>query len=321
MKKTKIFVAGHRGLVGSALCNYLKKTKYNNIIVAKRSSLDLTDSKKVKNFIRKKRPDVVINCAGRVGGIMANYRFPTEFLFENIKIQMNLMNSCFKNKIKNVILLGSSCIYPKYAKQPIKEEYLLSGKLEETNEAYALSKIVGLKSLEYYNRQFNTKYIALQPTNLYGPNDNFHLVNSHFFPALIKKFDLSKSHKGKAVEIWGTGIAKREMMYVYDLADAIYFILKKLLKKDKKLEKIIKKTSFINVGTGSDFTVKYYVSKIKKIINPKAKVKFNSKFSNGTPRKLLNSQIIRSLGWRPKTTLADGLTKTYNWYLKNKFNG
>jgi len=252
---------------------------------------------------------------------MANYKYPTEFLFENIKIQMNLMNSCFKNKIKNVILLGSSCIYPKYAKQPIKEEYLLSGKLEETNEAYALSKIVGLKSLEYYNRQFNTKYIALQPTNLYGPNDNFHLVNSHFFPALIKKFDLSKSHKGKAVEIWGTGIAKREMMYVYDLADAIYFILKKLLKKDKKLEKIIKKTSFINVGTGSDFTVKYYVSKIKKIINPKAKVKFNSKFPNGTPRKLLNSQIIRSLGWRPKTTLADGLTKTYNWYLKNKFNG
>ena len=317
MKRIKIFVAGHRGLVGSSLCNYLKKTKYNNLILANRTKLDLTDSKKVKNFIKAKRPDVVINCAGRVGGIMANYTYPTEFLFENIKIQMNLVNACFENKIKNVILLGSSCIYPKYAKQPMKEEYLLSGKFEPTNEPYGLAKVVGLKSLEYYNRQFKTNYFALMPTNLYGPNDNFHSTNSHFIPSLIKKFHKSKINKKKEVEVWGSGKVKREMMYVYDLADSIFFILEKLLKNSKKLNKIIKKTSFINVGTGIEHPVKFYVDQIKQIINPDAKIKYNKKFPDGAPRKLLNCQIIRKLGWKPKTSLTEGLIKTYNWYLKD----
>jgi len=317
MKKAKVFIAGHNGMVGSALHNFLKKSNIGSIITASRSKLDLTDPSEVKNFIKKNKPDVVINCAGKVGGIMANYNYPTEFLFENIKIQMNLMNSCFDNNIKNVILLGSSCIYPKFAKQPIKEDYLLSGKLEPTNEPYALAKIVGLKSLEYYNRQFNTNYLALQPTNLYGPNDNFHSLNSHFIPGLIKKFHATNLNKKKIVEVWGTGKAKRDMMYVYDLADAICFILKKLLKKDKKLNKIIKRTSFINVGTGIEHSVKFYVSKIKKVVNPQAKIKFNSKFPDGTPRKLLNCKIMRELGWKSETSLETGLIKTYNWYLNN----
>jgi len=316
MKKIKIFIAGHSGLVGSALYIFLKEKKFN-LITATRSKLDLTDAARVKRFIRETKPNVVINCAGRVGGIRANYIYPTEFLFENLKIQMNLVNSCFENKIKNVILLGSSCIYPKFAKQPIKEEYLLSGKLEPTNEAYALSKIVALKSLEYYNRQFNTNYLALQPTNLYGPDDNFHAINSHFIPGLIQKFHLTNLNKKKIVEVWGTGKAKRDMLYVYDLADAICFVLIKLLQKDKKLLKIIKKTSFINVGSGTEHSVKFYVSKIKKIVNPKAVIKYNSNFPDGTPRKLLNCEIMTKLGWISKTPLEIGLTKTYNWYLKN----
>ena len=186
--RKKIFIAGHNGMVGSALYNFLKQKKNYKLIVANRSKLDLTNILKVKKFIKKNKPDVVVNCAGKVGGILANYNYPTEFLFENIKIQMNLIEVCFENNIKNLILLGSSCIYPKYAKQPIKEEYLLSGKLEPTNEPYAIAKIVGLKALEYFNRQFNRNYFALMPTNLYGPNDNFHSTNSHFLPSLIKKF-------------------------------------------------------------------------------------------------------------------------------------
>jgi len=317
MKKTKIFIAGHKGMVGSAVLEFLKNKNFKNLIIADKKKLDLTNSSKVKKFIKRKKPDVVINCAGRVGGIMANYKYPTQFLFENIKIQMNLVNSCFDNKIKNVILLGSSCIYPKFAKQPLKEDYLLSGKLEHTNEAYALAKIVGLKSLEYYNRQYKTNYLALMPTNLYGPNDNFHPINSHFFPNLIRKFHLTKKNKNKVVEIWGTGKAKRDMMYVYDLADAIHFILNKLLKKDQKLRKIIRKTSFINIGTGAEYSIKYYINVIKKTINPNAKIKFNSKYPDGTPRKVLNSSIIKNLGWKPKTSLNLGLSKTYAWYIKN----
>ena len=317
MKNIKIFIAGHNGMVGSSLYDFLKRNNHKNIIVADRQKLDLTNSTKVHNFIKRTKPKVVINCAGRVGGIMANNTYPTEFLFENINIQMNLINACFKNKIKNLILLGSSCIYPKHAKQPIKEEYLLSGKLEPTNEAYALSKIVGLKALEYFNRQYNTNYLALMPTNLFGPNDNFNTFNSHFFPGLIKKFYLTKIKKNKTVEVWGSGKPKRDMMYVYDLADAILFILKKLLKSDKKLNKIIKEKSFINIGTGKENSVKFFVSKIKKLINPNAKIKYNKSYPDGTPRKLLNSQIIKKLGWKPKTSLDEGLAMTYKWYLKN----
>ena len=216
-----------------------------------------------------------------------------------------------------LINLGSSCIYPKNSKQPIKEKYLLSSELEKTNEAYALAKIVGLKACQFYNEQYKTDYFTLMPCNLYGPNDNFDSKNGHFIPALIKKFINVKKKKKKIVEVWGSGKAKREMMYVYDLADAIFFVLKKLLKKDKSLKKIIKKTSFINVGTGIEHSVKFFAQRIQKIVNPNTKIKFNPKFPDGTPRKLLNSQIIRTLGWRPKTSLNEGLIRAYDWYLKN----
>ena len=226
-KKIKIFIAGHRGMVGSSLINFFKKKKFGKLIYATRAKLNLENFTKVENFIKKNKPDIIINCAGKVGGIFANNAYPTEFLNENILIQTNLIRSAFRYKVPHFINLGSSCIYPKFAKQPIKEDYLLSGYLEKTNEAYAIAKIVGLKLCEYYNRQFKTSYITLMPCNLYGPNDNFNLKTSHFIPALIKKIVKAKKNNKNFVEIWGTGKPKREVMYVDDLASAIFFIIKK----------------------------------------------------------------------------------------------
>lgn len=226
-RNTKIFIAGHKGMVGSSLFKSLKKIGMGKIISISRKKLNLLDQKKVDKFIKIKKPDIIINCAGRVGGIYANSNYPVEFLNENILIQLNLINSAYKNKIKHFINLGSSCIYPKSYKIPIKEKFLLTRSLEKTNEAYALAKIVGLKSCEYYNKQYNTKYLTLMPCNLYGPNDNFHEKNSHFTPSLIKKFIEAKMKKKKHVEIWGSGTPKREVMHVDDLSNAIVFILKK----------------------------------------------------------------------------------------------
>ena len=226
IKDIKIFVAGHRGMVGTAFINYLKKKKFGKLITVNRNVLNLENEKKVDKFIKNKKPDIIINCAGKVGGILANSTYPTEFLNENILIQMNIIKAAFNNNIKHLFNLGSSCIYPKNAKQPIKVEYLLSNKLEKTNEAYALAKIVGLKLCDFYNQQYKTSYLTIMPCNLYGPNDNFDSKNSHFIPALIKKFVNSKN-KGSNVEIWGTGKPKREVMHVDDLAGAIYFIIKK----------------------------------------------------------------------------------------------
>ncbi len=233
LQQKKIFIAGHRGMVGSALLNYLKKKNFKNFVLVTKKQINLLDENKVNNFIKKKKPQIIINCAGRVGGILANSTYPVEFLKENILIQLNLVNAAFNNKIEHFINLGSSCIYPKKSKQPIKEEYLLSNHLESTNEAYALAKIVGLKSCEFYNKQYKKSYFTLMPCNLYGPNDNFNLKNSHFIPALIKKIIKSQNKKNSKIEIWGTGKPKREVMYVEDLARAIYFCLKKKFIKIK----------------------------------------------------------------------------------------
>lgn len=316
-QKNRIFIAGHNGMVGRSIVNYFKKAKIGKLIFISRKELNLEDYNKVNFFIKFHKPNIIINCAGKVGGIMANYKFPTEFLNENIMIQSNLIKSAFKNKIKHFVNLGSSCIYPKNSKQPIKEKYLLTDSLEKTNEAYALAKIVGVKLCEFYNKQFNQNYLTLMPCNLYGPNDNFDLKNSHFIPALIKKILNSKKDKKKNIEIWGTGKPKREVMYVDDLANAVLFVVKKKINNDRKLLNVIKKTSLINVGSGQEYTVADFAKKICKIEKSKSKLVFNKNYPDGTKRKIIDSSIIRNLGWSPKISLKNGLEKTIRWYKKN----
>ena len=249
LKNFRIYVAGHNGMVGRAVIRYLKKEGVKNIIFADRKKINLLNSKDLEKFIKLSKPNIIINCAGKVGGILANASYPVEFINENIFIQLNLINLAYRFKIKHFINLGSSCIYPKNSKQPIREQYLLSNELEKTNEAYALAKIVGLKVCEFYNLQYKTDFFTLMPCNLYGPYDNFHLKNSHFIPALIKKFIEAKRKKKNVVEIWGSGLPRREVMHVDDLANAIGFLLKLKINNDKKLKKIIKTNSLINVGS------------------------------------------------------------------------
>ena len=315
-KKLKIFITGHKGMVGSSLFKFFKKKKFGKLLFASRSKLNLENFSKVDNFLKKNKPAVIINCAGKVGGILANSSYPTEFLNENILIQTNLIKSAYKNKVPHFINLGSSCIYPKYSKQPIKEKYLLSGSLEKTNEAYAIAKIVGLKLCEYYNKQFKTSYLTLMPCNLYGPNDNFDLQNSHFIPALIRKIIKAKKIKSKTVEIWGTGNPKREVMYVDDLASAIYFIVNKKVRNDKKLLKYLNKNSLINVGSGKEYSIKEFAKKVAKAVDCKLRFKFNKSFPDGTLRKILDTSLINKLGWRSKISLAQGLNYTIDWYNK-----
>tara|TARA_B110000438_G_scaffold178158_1_gene170277 strand:+ start:510 stop:1478 length:969 start_codon:yes stop_codon:yes gene_type:complete len=318
-KKIKIFISGHKGMVGSSLLNFFKKKRFGKLLYATRSTLNLENSVKVDNFIKKYKPDVIVNCAGKVGGILANSTYPTEFLNENILIQTNLIKSAYKNNVSHFINLGSSCIYPKKSKQPIKEDYLLSGSLEKTNEAYAIAKIVGVKLCEYYNKQFNTSYLTLMPCNLYGPNDNFNLKNSHFIPALIRKIVNAKKYNNKFVEIWGTGKPKREIMHVDDLSSAIYFIINRKIRNDKKLLSYLKKNSLINIGSGSEYSVRQFATKIIQIVNGKFKLKFNKKFPDGTLRKVLNTKFINKMGWKSNISLNKGLRYTIDWYI-NKYN-
>ena len=315
LKNKKIFICGHKGMVGSSLLNYLKNKNFKNIIFRDKKRLDLTNYDQVNNFVKKNKPDFIINCAGKVGGILANSLDPLNFLLKNIEIQLNILKSCMENKTKYFINLGSSCIYPKFSPQPIKEQYLLNGKLEVTNEGYALAKIVGLKACEYLNKKTNKYYFTLMPCNLYGPNDEFHATKSHFLPALIRKFHNSSNNK---VEIWGSGKAKREVMYVDDLSDAIFFFMNKVYKRDKKFLNFIKKNHYLNVGTGKDLSIKQYSKVIKNIINPNAKIKFNKRYPDGTPRKLLDIKNLNLLGWKHKTDLKKGIQLTYNWAIKNK---
>ena len=304
-------------MVGKSIHKYLIKNKIGNVITATRKKLNLENFNKVNKFIKDKKPDAIINCAGKVGGILANNTFPIEFLNENIAIQTNLIKSSYLNSVENFINLGSSCIYPKKSKQPIKESYLLTGSLEKTNEAYALAKIVGLKMCEFYNSQYNKSYLTIMPCNLYGPNDNFDSKKSHFLPALIKKVIDSERYNNKSIEIWGTGKPKREVMHVDDLATAIGFILKKKIKNDTKLLKLIKKSSVINVGSGNEYSIADFAITISKLLNNKNKLNFNQNYPDGTMRKILDSSLIRSLGWKPKIKIKKGLSETINWYKKN----
>jgi GDP-L-fucose synthase len=304
-KNTKIFLAGHNGLVGSAILRRLIFLGYKNILIVDKKKLDLTNQKKVFLFLKRNRPQAIIIAAAKVGGINANNKYRANFIYENLTIQNNLIHSAFLNKIKNLIFLGSSCVYPKNSKQPIKEKYLLTGPLEHTNEPYAIAKIAGIKMCESYNIQYRTNYKCLMPSNTYGPNDNYNLENSHFFPALIRKIHDAKIKKVNKIILWGTGKPKRELIYVDDVADACIFFLNKKTKQ-----------SLINIGTGKDIKIEQYAKSIMKFLNIKIDIHFDKTKPDGTPRKLLDTTIAKKYGWRPKISLKDGFFLTYADYLK-----
>jgi len=305
----KIFLAGHKGLVGSAIYRKLIEKKYKNIITIDKKKLDLLNQNSVFKFIKKKKPDIVIIAAARVGGVYHNNIHGADFIYENLQIQNNLIHGSFKNKVKKVIFLGSSCIYPKKSKQPIKEKYLLTGKLEETNEPYAIAKIAGVKMCEAYNRQYKTNYISIMPSNAYGPNDNYHSLNSHFFPALIKKAHECKIKNKKIFELWGTGKPLRELIYVDDVADACVYFMKKNTKE-----------TLINIGTGKDMRIRDYAKFLIKKLNLKVKIKYNKKKPDGVYRKVLDVKLAKKYGWKSKFTLDKGFEITYRDFLKNYKN-
>lgn len=315
-KSNKIFIAGHRGLVGSAIVNLLKKKGFKKIILKTKKQLDLKNQIEVSNFFKKNKPEVVIIAAAKVGGIYANSKFPADFIYENLMIQNNIIHSCFENRVKKVIFLGSSCIYPKYAKQPIKEDYLLNGELESTNIAYAVAKISGLIMCESYNKQYKdiTDFRCLMPTNLYGPGDNYHGLNSHVIPALIKRFHNAKILNKKKIKVWGNGEAKREFLFSEDLADAVFFITK--LSKSKYNKYLSVKSNHINVGSGQEYTIKKLAKLISNIIGYKGKIEFDKSKPNGTMRKYLSNRIMKKLGWKPSVKLQDGILKTYEEFKK-----
>ena len=292
-------------MVGSAVVRKLKKFGYQNIITKNKIQLDLTNQKKVENFFKKNRFDAVINAAAKVGGINANNKLRAEFIYTNLQIQNNIIKSCYDFKVKNLIFLGSTCVYPRDCKQPIKEKYLLTGSLEKTNEPYAIAKIAGIKLCESFNLQFGTNYKCLMPTNLYGPNDNYDLFSSHFFPALIRKIHNAKSKKLKSIKIWGSGKPKREMMFVDDLADACIFFLKKKTKE-----------YLINIGSGCEKSILQYAKILSKVIYKDIKIINDYTKPDGTPRKKVNFSIAKKYGWKPKTSLEKGIKITYDNFLK-----
>ena len=305
--KSKIYVAGHKGLVGSAIVRQLKKEGYKKIIFADRSNVDLTNQLKVLKFLKRKKPDFIFIAAAKVGGIYSNNKYKAQFIYENLSIQSNLIHSAYLCGIKNLIFLGSSCVYPRNCKQPIKESYLLDGKLESTNDAYAIAKIAGIKMCQSYNEQYKTNYKCLMPTNTFGPNDNYDNLNSHFFPALIKKIHKLKKSKKKFLVLWGNGKAKREVIHVNHLAKAcVYFMKKKT------------KDTIINIGSGKDYSIRYYANLILKLIMPNKKIaiKYDKSKPNGTPRKVLDISLSKKYGWHNKMNLKDAIIETYNSYLK-----
>jgi GDP-L-fucose synthase len=301
---SKIFVAGHNGMVGSAIVRKLKDLGYNNILTKSRKELDLTNQFQVSQFFHFERPEYVFLAAAKVGGIKANNDYKAEFIYQNLMIQSNIINSSFNSKVKKLLFLGSSCIYPKHSQQPIREEYLLGGYLENTNDAYAIAKIAGIKMCQSYNQQYGTNYISVMPTNLYGINDNYDLNNSHVLPAMIRKFHEAKISGKDKVEIWGTGNPMREFLFVDDLADACIFLMKNYNESD-----------IINIGTGIDITIRDLALTVKKIVGFDGDIYFNTEMPDGTPRKLLDVSKVESLGWKHKTTLEEGIKKTYEDYV------
>jgi GDP-L-fucose synthase len=305
-RDSKIFVAGHRGLVGSAILRKLEREGYSNLVYKTSKELDLRNPGEVNNFFEIENIEFVFLAAAKVGGIVANNEYPADFIRDNLMIQTNVIDAAYKNEVKKLLFLGSTCIYPKLAPQPLKEEYLLTGELEPTNEPYAIAKIAGIKMCESYNRQYKTKYISVMPTNLYGENDNFDLHTSHVLPALIRKFHEAKENNSPFVEVWGTGTPKREFLYSDDLAEACIFLMNNY-----------EGNAIVNVGVGEDITIKDLAEAIRGVVGYSGEIKFDTSKPDGTPRKLVDVTKINSLGWHAKISLQEGLEKAYAWFLKN----
>lgn len=306
-KTSKIFVAGHRGLVGSAIVRALQKGGYDNLLLRMRAELDLTDQAAVRTFFATEHPEYVFSAAAKVGGIMANKTYPADFIYDNLTIQNNLISAAHASGIAKFLFLGSACIYPKFAPQPIKEEYFLDGKLEPTNIAYAIAKIAGVIECQSYNKQYGTNFISLMPNNLYGPNDNFDLASSHVIPAFIRKFHNAKKHGDPRVVMWGTGSPKREFLHVDDLADVCVFLMQHY--DDGEL---------INIGTGTDLSIKELAGLVKQVVGYMGTIEWDTSKPDGTPRRLLDTTKLDALGWRPKIALEEGLRQVYAWYVEHE---
>ena len=312
--KDKIFIAGHRGMVGSAIVKQLQSRGFTNLLMVPHNELDLTNQSDVETLFKKENPKYVILAAGKVGGIHANNEYPADFIYQNIMIEANIINTSYKNNVKRLLFLGSSCIYPRSVEQPMQEQALLTGILEPTNEPYAIAKIAGIKLCESYNRQHDTDFRSVMPTNLYGPNDNFHPENSHVIPGLIRRFHEAKSNKDTDITIWGTGNAMREFLHVDDMAKASLFVLE--LSKEVYQANTMPTLSHINVGSGKDMTIRELAETIKEVVGFNGKLNFDSSRPDGAPRKLIDVSRLANMGWKHSVNLKDGLTKTYNWYLE-----
>ena len=317
---SKIFVAGSKGLVGSALVRQLLKRGYENLILPEIDELDLTCQQDVAEFFKQEKPEHVFLAAAKVGGIHANNTYPAEFIHINLMIQNNIIHNSYLNGVKRLLFLGSSCIYPKLAPQPMKEEHLLTGLLEPTNEPYAIAKITGIKMCEAYNRQYGTKFIAAMPTNLYGPGDNFHPENSHVLPALIRRFHEAKEQKQPEVVVWGTGTPRRELLYVDDMAAGCVFLME--LNDEQIAPELLNypKPCFVNIGTGEDVTIRELAETVGRVVGYTGKIVFDANKPDGTPRKLEDVSRIHNLGWKHSIDLEEGLKSTYKWFLENSSN-
>lgn len=308
-KRSKIYIAGHKGMVGSAIKRKLESSGYTNLIHKSHAELDLTNQEQVTAFFEKERPEYVFLAAAKVGGILANSTYPAEFIYQNIMIEANVIHAAYKNGVKKLLFLGSSCIYPKLAPQPLKEEYLLTGELEETNEAYAIAKIAGIRLCKHYNQQYRTNFISVMPTNLYGPNDNFDLQTSHVMPALMRKFHEAKIKNEPQVIVWGTGKPRREFLHVDDMADACIYLMENWTYKDIG--------EFVNIGVGQDLTICELARLMANIVGYKGTILFDTTKPDGTPQKLLDISKLHGLGWDARIPLRDGIMRTYEWYLEN----
>lgn len=303
---SKIYVAGHRGLVGSAIVRQIELQGIHEWCGESRAQVDLLDSQQVQQYIRQEKPEIVVIAAARVGGISANSAYPVEFLSENLRIMVNILDACHESDVSRLLYLGSSCIYPRLAPQPIREEYLLTGELEPTNEAYAIAKIAGVKLIQAYRRQYGRSWIAAMPTNLYGPGDNFDLESSHVLPALLRRFHEAKVSGSNSMSAWGTGSPRREFLHVDDLAQACLFLLENY---DDEIP--------INIGCGTDITIKELTELVAGVVGFTGNIEWDSSKPDGTPRKLLDTSRINNLGWKPTIQLSDGITETYRWLLDN----